>query len=127
MSYRVGIDLVAVESVAESIRVHGDRYLERIFTEQELADCAGDADRLAARYAAKEATIKVLRPGSEDTVPWNEIEVVRNPAGWVDLALRGRAAELAAVTGIGGLSVSVTHEAAYASAVVIAEFGGRDD
>jgi holo-[acyl-carrier protein] synthase len=122
MSLRVGIDLVAVASIAESIRAHGDRYLRRIFTERELADCDGAPERLAARYAAKEATLKVLRPGPQDSIPWNEIEVVRNPAGWVDLALSGRAAALAAVTGIGGLSVSLTHEAAYASAVVIAEF-----
>jgi holo-[acyl-carrier protein] synthase len=127
MPYRVGIDLVAVESIAASVRTHGERYLRRIFTEQELADCAGAPERLAARYAAKEATLKVLRPGPEESVPWNEIEVVRNPAGWVELALSGRAAELAAVTGIGGLSVSLTHEAEYASAIVIGEFARGDE
>jgi holo-[acyl-carrier protein] synthase len=127
MPFRVGIDLVAVESIATSVRTHGDRYLRRIFTERELADCAGASDRLAARYAAKEATLKVLRPGPDDSVPWNEIEVVRNPAGWVDLALSGRAAELAAVTGIGGFSVSLTHEAEFASAIVIGEFARGDE
>jgi holo-[acyl-carrier protein] synthase len=127
MPYRAGIDLVSVASIEESIRTHGERYLRRVFTEGELADCGGAPERLAARYAAKEATLKVLRPGPEDSVPWNEIEVVRNPAGWVDLALSGRAAELATVTGIGGFSVSLTHEAAYASAVVIAEFRTGDE
>jgi holo-[acyl-carrier protein] synthase len=127
MAFRVGTDLVAIESIAESVRAHGDRYLARIFTQRELADCDGASARLAARYAAKEATLKILRPGADDSIPWNEIEVVRNPAGWVELELRGRAAERAAVTGIGGLSVSLTHEADYASAVVIAELGGRID
>src|SRR4051794_8959853 len=127
MPYRVGTDLVAVETVAESVRTHGDRYLARIFTPQELADCDGAPERLAPRYAAKEATLKILRPGGDDSIPWNEIEVVRNSGGWVDLALRGRAAEHAAVSGIGGFSVSLTHEAAYASAVVIAEIRGTND
>src|SRR3954464_2071679 len=108
MPYRVGTDLVAVETIAESVRTHGDRYLARIFTPRELADCAGAPERLAARYAAKEATLKILRPGPEDSIPWDEIEVVRNPAGWVDLVLRGRAAAHAAVSGIGGFSVSLT-------------------
>lgn len=127
MPSRVGIDLVAVAGVAEAIRAHGDRYLERIFTAREVADCAGAPERLAARYAAKEAVLKVLRPGPDDSVPWNEIEVVRDPAGWVELALSGRAAELAAVTGIGGFAVSLTHEDEYASAVVIAELRTGDE
>jgi holo-[acyl-carrier protein] synthase len=127
MSYRVGIDLVAVVSIADSISTHGDRYLQRIFTAQELEDCAGATERLAARYAAKEAMLKVLRPGPEDSVPWNEIEVVRNPGGWVEIALSGRAGHLAAVTGIGGFAVSLTHEEGYASAVVIAEIRTGDE
>lgn len=127
MPFRVGTDLVAVETVAESIRAHGERYLDRIFTAGEQADCGGDVARLAARFAAKEATLKVLRP-DDDSVPWRCIEVVRHPAGWVDLELSGAAAELAAVSGIAGLGVSLTHEGAYASAVVIGEFvRGTDD
>jgi holo-[acyl-carrier protein] synthase len=127
MPYRVGIDLVAVESIAAAVRLHGDRYLERLFTPRELADCGGAAERLAARYAAKEATIKALRPGPRDSVPWNDIEVVRSPEGWVDLQLHGRTARFAAVTGIGGFAVSLTHEGEYASAVVIAEIRTGDE
>jgi holo-[acyl-carrier protein] synthase len=124
---RVGTDLVRVASVEESIAAHGDRYLRRVFTERELADCAGAPERLAARWAAKEATLKVLRPGPGDTVPWTEVEVVRDPGGWVELALSGDAARLAAVSGLGGFAVSLTHEAGYASAVVIAEIRTGDE
>ena len=127
MPVRVGIDLVAVESVAEAVRMHGDRYLTRIFTAGELADCGGDPQRLAARFAAKEATLKVLRPADSDSVPWSSIEVVRNPAGWVDLSLSGPAEALAAVTGITGFAVSLTHEGAYASAVVVGELRRGDE
>jgi holo-[acyl-carrier protein] synthase len=128
MRYRVGHDLVAVASVAEALAEHGDRYLARLFTAREQADCAGAPERLAARWAAMEATLEVRRRGPAERVPGTAIEVVRDPSGWVDLALSGRAAALAAVTGIVGFSVSLTHEAEYASAVVIAEFGrGTND
>jgi holo-[acyl-carrier protein] synthase len=128
--FRVGIDLVEVANVADSVRDYGDRYLDRIYTAGEIADC-GTADglapeRLAARFAAKEAAIKALRLGDEP-VPWKEIEVARGPGGWVELELSGRAAALAAEAGILGSAVSLTHEAGFASAVVIleVELGGR--
>ena len=122
MALRVGMDLVSVGSVHESIREHGDRYLARIYTEREVRDCHTDqgidAERLAARFAAKEATLKVLRPG--EAIPWPTIEVLRHRAGWVELELSGTAARLAADAGISELSLSLTHEAGFASAVVIA-------
>jgi len=127
LPFRVGIDLVAVDSVQESLSLHAKRYLERIFTSQEVADSspAGDLDpeRLAGRFAAKEATLKVLRPGRDDGVRLTHIEVRRAADGWVELALSGTAAALAARAGVTDLAVSLTHEAGIASAVVIAEIG----
>jgi holo-[acyl-carrier protein] synthase len=78
-----------------------------------------DPERLAARFAAKEAALKVLRPG-EVGVSLREIEVVRSPGGWVELELSGPAATLARESGLSELAVSITHEAGFASAVVIA-------
>lgn len=126
---RVGIDLVSVESVRAALADHGERYLARVFTAREVADCGGAArpapERLAARFAAKEAAIKVLRPDGEG-VPWTEIEVRREPAGWVALELSGRAAALAVEAGVRELAVSLTHEEGFASAVVIAEIPSSD-
>jgi holo-[acyl-carrier protein] synthase len=123
MAGRVGIDMVSVEAVRESIREHGDRYLERVYTENELSDCHTDqgilAERLAARFAAKEATLKVLRPNDEG-VPWRSIEVRRDPRGWVELELSGQAASLASAAGLTELSLSITHEGEFAAAVVLA-------
>jgi holo-[acyl-carrier protein] synthase len=126
VAVRVGIDLVAVESVEASVRDHADRYLQRVYTDAEVRDCstsAGvDSERLAARFAAKEATMKVLRIADEG-VSWRAIEVRRDPSGWTDLNLTGRAADLAREAGLEGFSVSLTHEKGFASAVVIAEIG----
>jgi holo-[acyl-carrier protein] synthase len=129
MAILVGLDLVAVANVADSLRAaHGDRYLERLFTEREIADCrtaAGiDAERLAARFAAKEATLKVL-PAADEGVSWQDIEVRREPSGRVSLELRGRGAELAAAAAIVDFSLSITHESGFAAAVVVAR--SRDE
>jgi holo-[acyl-carrier protein] synthase len=120
---RVGIDLVSVESVRDSVNEHAEHYLRRVYTEREVRDCSKpggvDPERLAARFAAKEATLKVLRPG-EVGVPWFQIEVRRNPEGSVELELSGAAAALAAEAGLTELALSITHEGGFASAVVIA-------
>ena len=127
MGIRVGIDLVSVAAVEEAVDAHAERYLERIYTERELDDCAHplgvDAERLAGRFAAKEAVLKVLRPDDE-AVPWRTIDVRRHRSGWVDLELSGRAAALAREAGVGDMAVSITHEGGYASAVVVAEVHG---
>jgi holo-[acyl-carrier protein] synthase len=129
MPFRVGVDLVAVESVQESIRTHAEHYLTRVYTEREIADCttpAGvDAQRLAARFAAKEAALKVLRPG-EVGLSLRAIEVRRTPGGWVELELSGPAAALALDAGLENFALSLTHEGGYASAVVIADLHLRN-
>jgi holo-[acyl-carrier protein] synthase len=117
---RVGTDLLSVADVEAAVAAHGERYLRRVFTARELDDCAGAPERLAARFAAKEAAIKVLRP-ADRAVPWREIEVRRDPAGWVGLHLFGSAAALAEEQGLGGWAVSLAHERELATAVVIAE------
>lgn len=116
---RVGTDLTSVPEVRAAIAAHGERYLHRIFAPEELADTGGDPRRLAARFAAKEAVLKVLRPG-DDAVPWNEIRVRRHPSGWTDLVLSGRAAERARAEHLEDWAVSLSHEGELASAVVVA-------
>src|SRR5580698_5526101 len=104
MRVKIGIDLVAVASVEESARHHAARYLERVYTARELDDCASpdaapDPARLAARFAAKEATLKVLRSG-DDAVPWRAIEVRRDSHGSPSVELSGVAATMADEQGI---------------------------
>ena len=127
---RVGTDLVSVEAILDALEAHGSRYLTRVYTEREVEDCRTggtvDPERLAARFAAKEATIKLLR-GGDVAVPWRSIEVRRDPSGWVDLVLSGPAATLAETAGIRDLSLSVSHEGGFASAVVVAELRGDGD
>lgn len=120
MGHRVGIDLTSVTAVQEAVTKHGDRYLERVYTPAELVDCGGDAARLAGRFAAKEAAIKVLRPSPSTALPWNQIEVVRAGDGHVELHLSGLAATHAQAEGLTDFAVSLTHEGDAACAVVMA-------
>jgi holo-[acyl-carrier protein] synthase len=120
---RVGTDLVAVEHVAASVAHFGHRYLGRIYTEHELSCCQGTpavtAAGLAARFAAKEAMVKVLRPTGHQP-DWRSIEVRRHPDGWCTMRLTDEAARMADRQGISNVAVSLTHEAGMAAAVVVA-------
>jgi holo-[acyl-carrier protein] synthase len=120
---RVGLDLVAISEVRASVRLYGDRYLHRIFTDEELAACHVSGpprfESLAARFAAKEAAVKALQP-SDGGPWWKDVEVCRLATGACELRLHGSAAMLAADAGIDHLSVSMTHECDMAAAIVIA-------
>jgi holo-[acyl-carrier protein] synthase len=128
-SLRVGIDLARVSDTRRSIDLFGDRYLRRVFTARELDDCFGGVARevaearLTARFAAKEAAVKVLRPAGpphEGWLDWRSIEVLRAPGGWTELHLSGDADALARRAGLGSLAVSLSHDGDLATAVVIA-------
>jgi holo-[acyl-carrier protein] synthase len=118
MPLRVGIDLVRAATIERALAEHGEHYLRRVYTAAEIADCGGDPLRLAARFAAKEAAVKVLAPDRETPLPWTEVEVVRTGAAPV-LRLHGGAARLAAEAGLTDLALSFTHEDEYAAAVVV--------
>ena len=74
---------------------------------------------LAARFAAKEATMKLLRPNRDDLLPWKSIEVTESHAGASDLILRGEALSMAIKCGITQLTISLSHDRDYATAVVV--------
>lgn len=129
-----GVDIVEVQRVRRAVERWGERFLQRVFTAGEVADCGGDAPRfasLAARWAAKEAFAKALglglrglaagadRPGQP--LRLGEIEVVRGPGGRPELRLHGAAADAAAAHGIGAVALSLSHTAEVAIASVVAQ------
>ena len=98
----------------------------RLFTDQELAYAGAAKDptqRLAVRFAAKEAVMKSLGVGMGE-VSFTDIEVVRDASsGTPSLRLAGRAASLAAEQLVAGWRLSLTHTDQVAIAVVAAETG----
>ena len=128
LELRAGVDLTDVAVVKDAIAEFGDRYIHRIFTPAEADYCRQvtgadqQAERFAARFAAKEAVVKLLRP-SDARPLWTSIEVRRQPGGWCSIQLSHTAADLALEAGISNISISMSHEGgmAMASASALAQ------
>jgi holo-[acyl-carrier protein] synthase len=125
MATGVGIDLVMVSRVEASLSRFGERFLRRVFTDREIAYATSSpgatAERLAARFAAKEAAIKAIGlPTAGVGFGWRDIEVAREDSGKCRLILHGAARAAADDAGVAELSVSLTHEGDYSAAVVLA-------
>ena len=93
-----GIDIAEVPRIAEAIARFGGRFLQRVFTEEERRYCDSKANRIeryAARFAAKEASMKALGTGWNHGVRWRDIEVHRQPGKRPTIRFHGKAAEFA--------------------------------
>ncbi|HEY4369595.1 MAG TPA: holo-ACP synthase [Steroidobacteraceae bacterium] len=123
---RVGIDIVRVSHIADSIERFGQRFLRRIYTAEELAYAdtspALRIERLAARFAAKEAALKALRL-ADTGVGWTDLEVHRAPSGDCELRLHRSARTAVLNDGISEIALSLSHEGDYATAIVMAQRG----
>jgi len=120
----IGIDIIEIDRIEGVLARHPERFLNKLFTSTEVAYCCGSsqhkARRLAARYAAKEATLKALGIGLRDG-KWTEVEVIRDSQGKPGLLLSGRFAEIAKEQGIKKFHLSLTHGRDFAVAQVVAE------
>lgn len=117
---RTGTDLAAVEDVVAGISAHGERYLDRLFTVRERTDAGDDPERLAARFAGKEAVVKLLRPAPDQAIPLREVAIVLDDHGAPTVELTGAAAALADAIGCGAIAVSLAHERGLAVATAVA-------
>ena len=122
MIHGIGVDVVSIPRIAQALSRHGERFARRVFTERERQYCErrrASAESYAARFAAKEATIKTL--GGSSGLRWRDMEVARGQRGAPSLVLHGRAAELARARGIERWHLSLAHDAQTAIAFVVAE------
>lgn len=117
-----GVDIVEIERVAALLARHGDRFRQRVYTDQEWDDSGGRIESLAARFAAKEALIKAL--GSREPA-LREIEVVRPAYSQPWLRLSGRAAAIARSLAVRELALSLSHDRDRAVAVVVVVRDGQ--
>ena len=120
----IGVDIIEVDRIGAIIARHGDRFLRRVFSSDEMQYCWGCAhpeQRFAARFAAKEAGMKAIGTGWRHGVRWRDFEVVNLPSGRPTLRLHGRAAEFARKLGVKSIALSLTHTAELGMAHVVLE------
>jgi holo-[acyl-carrier protein] synthase len=119
----LGTDLVAISRLEEVLSRHGERFVRRVFTPMEQAECLGRARpamHFAARLAAKEAAMKALGTGWGLGVRWQEFEVQSGGGAPPVLTLAGVARQEAEKRGIRRALVSLSHDGDYAIAMVVA-------
>lgn len=110
--------MIETGRIAEAIERHGERFLNRVFTQYELKECNGRVTSLAARFAAKEAVAKALGTGIGD-VSWLEIEVRSDEKKAPYVVLSGEGERLANQLGLKNWSLSLSHTEGMAIAFVV--------
>ena len=118
-----GIDLVDRPRIKQMVQRHGQRFLNRVYTpkEQQYAESHRDKiEKLAGRFAAKEAVLKLMGTGWIGKIAWTDIEVINNSAGQPEVTITGEVQRIAKKLGITQISVSITHTANFAIASAIA-------
>jgi holo-[acyl-carrier protein] synthase len=122
----LGIDIIRVQRIADTLKRFGDRFSSRVLTPSEAAYVRNRPETMAGRWAAKEAVSKVLGLGVRG-IGWRDIEIERLPTGQPAVRLHGRAARRAVQLGMGRIAVSISHESEFAVATAygVRTAGGR--
>src|SRR5512135_1434447 len=118
----IGVDIVDITRIQALLERYGERFLRRVFTEAETAYAmsgANRAERLAGRFAVKEAVMKALGTGKSQGILWRDVETVRLRSGKPEVHLHGQAVRWAKLRGGGTVHVSITHDGGKAMAFVI--------
>jgi len=117
MKQCIGTDIIEINRIDQAIKRWGTRFLQRIFTQQEITLYQNKPSSLAARFAGKEAVIKALAP-QKGRFSWKEIEILSEPGGKPSIKLYGRAQKQATSLGLDSLDISLSHCREYAIAFV---------
>ncbi|MCE5186622.1 MAG: holo-ACP synthase [Planctomycetaceae bacterium] len=118
-----GVDLVDFGRIEQMLSRHEQRFLERVFTATELADAGkvkNRIEKLAGRFASKEAVMKLIGTGWRDGIAWTDIEITNNAFGQPQVSLRGRVRQIADEKQIEQITLSITHTSNFAIASAVA-------
>lgn len=120
----IGVDIVEVERVGKLLARYGDRFTGRVFTEAETAYAlrsATPAERLAGRFAVKEAVMKAFGTGKSQGILWRDVETVRGPLGKPEVVLHGNAQKYMKILNGNMIHASISHDGGKAMAFVVIE------
>lgn len=125
-----GIDLVDCPRIEQMMQRHGERFLNRVFTAIEQAyarKSKNSVEKLAGRFAAKEAILKLMGTGWRGKIAWTDMEITNNEVGQPEVTLSGEVKEIAERFGIAHISISITHTANFAIASAVAMTQSNED
>jgi holo-[acyl-carrier protein] synthase len=120
----IGTDIVECLRIAQMIERHGELFIARVYTDQEMDYCSARmaaTQHYAGRWAAKEAVLKSLGTGLRRGISWRDIEIRNDRHGSPSVVLRGGAREVFEQAGIDRMHVSISHCRTYAMACAVAE------
>ena len=123
----IGTDIVECLRIAQMIERHGELFINRVYTPQEIRYCQSRkqaTQHFAGRWAAKEAILKALGTGWRRGISWRDIEVRNDPMGRPVVGLRGGARDIVEQRGIREMLVSISHCRSHATAYALA-LGGE--
>ena len=115
-----GVDIIEISRIRKMVKRWGKRFLNRIYTETEIRICRGKPEKLASRFAGKEAVMKALGTGIRG-ISWLEIEIDSEPSGKPVVNLYGKAQAKAENLGINELAISLSDSREYSVAFVVGE------
>ena len=120
MIFGIGIDIIEIDRVRESVEKFGDKFLNKIYTKSELEYCLNKSSKyqhLAARFAAKEAVYKALTTGWHEKATWQDIEISNEPNGMPIVKLNGKLKSF--LSKDNSLRISMSHSRDYVACVAI--------
>ncbi|RIK79271.1 MAG: holo-[acyl-carrier-protein] synthase [Planctomycetota bacterium] len=125
----IGTDVIECLRIAQMIERHGELFVQRVYTEHEIAYCStkkAATQHYAGRWAAKEAVLKALGTGWVRGISWRDVEIRHKPGGAPTVILRGGAREVFDRAGIAEMHISISHCRTHAVAFAIAEGPAAD-
>ena len=126
----IGTDITECLRIARMIQRHGDLFITRVYTPEEIRYCQNRkqaTQHFAGRWAAKESVLKALGTGWRRGISWLDIEVRNEPGGKPVVAVRGGAREVIEQLGIHQVFISISHCRSYATATAVAIGNGASD
>lgn len=125
----IGTDIVECLRIAKMIERHGEMFINRVYTELEIAYCRERKEatqHYAGRWAAKEAVLKAIGTGWVKGISWRDVEVRNDRAGRPSIRFRGEARDKVEQLGIGRMLISISHCRSHATAYALALGAPRD-
>ena len=119
----IGTDIAEVLRIAQMIERHGDLFINRVYTDEEIHYCQArkmSTQHYAGRWAAKEAVLKAIGTGWRRGISWRDVEIRNLPGGKPTVACRGGVREVIEELGVADILITISHCRTFATAYAIA-------